>query len=102
MALISVVTTCKGRLEHLRATLPHLMDLPDCEVVVVDYDCPERSGDWVRAEYPSAIVAKVEASPLFNVSHARNVGAAAASTGTWRTATSAHRSTRVRSSKQPS
>ena len=28
-----------------------LMALPDCEVVVVDYDCPDRSGDWVREAF---------------------------------------------------
>jgi len=76
--LISVVTTCKGRLEHLKVTLPHMMALPDCEVIVVDYDCPDGAGDWVRATYPEARVVQVGDRRVFNVSRARNLGVAAA------------------------
>jgi len=80
--LLSAVTTCKGRLEHLKLSLPTLMALPDCEVVVVDYDCPDRSGDWVRATYPAAKVVRAEQRPLFNLAKARNLGVAAA-TSPW-------------------
>jgi glycosyltransferase involved in cell wall biosynthesis len=80
--LISAVTTCKGRLEHLQLTLPTLMALPDCEVVVVDYDCPQRAGDWVRATFPAAIVVHVPDRPHFKVAEARNRGVAAA-TAPW-------------------
>ena len=55
MPLMSAIVTCKGRLEHLKQTLPLLMAMPDSEVIVVDYDCPDRSGDWVRAEHPGAV-----------------------------------------------
>jgi hypothetical protein len=75
--LISAVTTCKGRLEHLQTSLPSLMQLPDCEVIVVDYDCPDRTAEWVCGAYPAARVVKVADKPLFNLSHARNLGAAA-------------------------
>lgn len=82
MPLITVVTTCKGRLEHLKQTLPALMAAPGIEVVVVDYDCPDGAGDWVRGGYPLAKVVSVTARPWFNPSEARNLGAAAAS-GDW-------------------
>lgn len=80
--VLSAITTCKGRLDHLKLTLPHLMALEGCEVVVVDYDCPDGAGDWVRATYPAATVVRVEDRPFFNLSHARNLGAAAA-TAPW-------------------
>ena len=78
MASITFVTTCKGRLEHLRQSLPLMAGQPDAACVVVDYDCPDRCGEWVAASHPAVKVVRVENSPLFNPSHARNLGAAAA------------------------
>jgi hypothetical protein len=77
--LINAVVTCKGRLEHLQFTLPYLLSLPDCEVIVVDYDCPEHAGDWVRATHPQARVVQVADRPIFNLAEARNLGIAVAS-----------------------
>jgi glycosyltransferase involved in cell wall biosynthesis len=74
----SIVTTCKGRLEHLQRSLPSFAAQSDAEVVVVDYDCPQRSGDWVATHFPAAIVERVVDSAVFNLSRARNVGARAA------------------------
>jgi len=82
MPLMSAIVTCKGRLEHLKQTLPLLMAMPDSEVIVVDYDCPEHSGDWVRAEHPDAIVVEAGDRPAFNNAEARNIGAGAA-TSPW-------------------
>lgn len=82
MPLISAITTCKGRLAHLRQTLPSLMALPDCEVVVVDYDCPQGAGDWVRSTFPAAKVVRVAGRPHFKAAEARNRGVAA-STAPW-------------------
>jgi glycosyltransferase involved in cell wall biosynthesis len=82
MPLLTAITTCKGRLEHLKQTLPALMASPDLEVVVVDYDCPDGAGDWVRATWPIAKVVAVADRPTFNRSEAKNLGAAAAS-GDW-------------------
>jgi glycosyltransferase involved in cell wall biosynthesis len=82
MSLLTAITTCKGRLEHLRQSLPTWMAQPDLEVVVVDYDCPDGAADWVRANWPKARVVEVDDRPLFNRSIARNLGAAAAS-GEW-------------------
>ncbi len=82
MALISAITTCKGRLAHLKSTLPSLMALPDCEVVVVDYDCPQAAGDWVQSTFPAAKVVRVRDRPHFKAAEARNRGVAAA-TSPW-------------------
>ncbi|HKU85363.1 MAG TPA: glycosyltransferase family A protein [Casimicrobiaceae bacterium] len=80
--VFSIVTTCKGRLQHLQRSLPTFLAQPDAEVIVVDYDCPEHSGDWVEANYPAAKVERVSAAPRFNLSRARNIGANAA-TAPW-------------------
>jgi glycosyltransferase involved in cell wall biosynthesis len=73
---ISFITTCKGRLHHLKETLPLLMaEAPD-EVILVDYDCPQRAGAWTRENFPSVRVVDVRDAPVFSVSRARNLGAA--------------------------
>jgi len=82
MPLVTAITTCKGRLEHLKQTLPALMASPGLEVVVVDYDCPDHAGDWVRETFPGAKVVSVPDRPWYNHSDAKNLGAAAAS-GEW-------------------
>jgi len=82
MPLVTAITTCKGRLEHLKQTLPALMASPGLEVVVVDYDCPDGAGDWARATWPAAKVVSVSDRPWYNRSDANNLGAAVA-TGDW-------------------
>ena len=78
----SIVTTCKGRLHHLKQTLPRFLAQRDTEVVVVDYDCPDGTKEYVRREHPAAKVVPVIEAPVFNISRARNLGAEAA-TGEW-------------------
>jgi glycosyltransferase involved in cell wall biosynthesis len=80
--MLSIITTCKGRLAHLQQSLPRMAGHPNTEVIVVDYDCPERAGDWVAAEYPEVRVVRVSDAPTFNISHARNLGAQSAR-GQW-------------------
>ena len=80
--VISYVTTCKGRLEHLKQSLPRLMAQPQAEVVVVDYDCPDGAGAWVEKEWPAARVVRVKNTPLFSAARSRNLGAQAAR-GEW-------------------
>jgi glycosyltransferase involved in cell wall biosynthesis len=82
MPQLTAIITCKGRLDHLKQTLPALMVSPELEVVVVDYDCPDHAGDWVRGTWPTARVVAVSDRPVFNRSEAKNLGAAAAS-GDW-------------------
>jgi glycosyltransferase involved in cell wall biosynthesis len=76
MAFITFVTTCRGRLRHLRETLPTFVRQPDAAVVVVDYSCPEACGDWVEANFPHVEVVRSPDSPRFELSRARNLGAA--------------------------
>ncbi|GAB2178954.1 glycosyltransferase family 2 protein [Dongia sp. agr-C8] len=82
MPRFSIVTTCKGRLHHLKESLPRFLKQRDTEVIVVDYDCPDGTGDYVRRVHPEAKVVAVADAPIFNISHARNLGAEAA-TGDW-------------------
>lgn len=72
---ISAVMTCKGRLSHIKQSLPSLVACGFAEIVFVDYDCPEKSGEYVSANFPSVTVIRVSDRPHFNVAHARNVGA---------------------------
>ena len=79
--MLSFVVTCKGRLAALRQTLPLLVGT-GCEVVLVDFDCPDGSGDWAALAHPSARVVRVADAPIFHLTRARNLGAAAA-TSAW-------------------
>jgi glycosyltransferase involved in cell wall biosynthesis len=80
---IAIVTTCKGRLHHLKQTLPLMAAQQPDELIVVDYGCPDGAGDWVEANVPGAKVVRASSpDERFNVSRARNLGAAAA-TSTW-------------------
>lgn len=79
MSQFAFVTTCKGRLHHLQQTLPLIAaEAPD-EIVVVDYNCPQGTGDWVEANFPQAKVVRVTDDPGFHLPRARNLGAAACS-----------------------
>jgi hypothetical protein len=78
----SIVTTCKGRLAHLRQSLPRFLQQADAEVIVVDYDCPDATATAVARDFPAARVVAVENAALFNPADARNRGAAATD-GEW-------------------
>lgn len=78
MPTFSFVTTCKGRLDHLRQTLPSMATQPDAECIVVDYACPDGTADWVQANFPEVRIVRVADAPLFRKAHAQNLGAAAA------------------------
>jgi glycosyltransferase involved in cell wall biosynthesis len=79
---IAFVTTCKGRLHHLKQTLPALVRLNPAEIIVVDYNCPDATADWVEANYPQVKVVRVTDDPGFCLPRARNLGAAQ-STSPW-------------------
>ena len=72
---LSIVTCCKGRLEYLQRALPTFVEQSESEVIVVDYDCPEGTKDWVAAHFPAVRVTTVGDAPIFNLSRARNAGA---------------------------
>ena len=74
----SIITTCMGRLDHLKASLPAMLAQPDCEVIVVDYSCPQDTAGYVAEHFPGARVVKVEGKEVFSNWAARNAGAAGA------------------------
>ncbi|MFO1130698.1 MAG: galactosyltransferase-related protein [Hyphomicrobiales bacterium] len=75
MQKFNLIVTCKGRLMHLKQTLPLFCALPGTEVTVVDYGCPDRCGDWVEVNFPGVKVVRIDDDPGFNPSRARNIAA---------------------------
>jgi len=71
----SIITTCKGRLEHLKQTLPAMLAQKDSEVIVVDYSCPHGTAEYVRENYPDAKVVRLENLKGFSNWRGRNAGA---------------------------
>lgn len=74
MPKLQLITTCMGRLQHLQQTLPTWLAQPDLDVIVVDYSCPQHSGDWAATQGPRVTVVRVPGESHFNVSKARNAG----------------------------
>lgn len=79
---ISIVVLCKGRLHHLKETLPSLVSqdlqgLADYEVLVVDYGCPDGTYSWCREQSaPNLRCVRVDRDTLpLNKCRARNFGA---------------------------
>jgi len=83
---LSIITTCKGRIHHLKQTLPRMMFQWDVkpnsyEVVVVDYGDPDNSYTWAYREaqkmkFKNLIAVKVFNNiKLWNPGRARNIGA---------------------------
>lgn len=75
---VSVIIPCKNRLAHLQETIPFVLkqDYPDFEVVVVDYNCPQSTFQWVsglvspKIKPAIAFVGETE----WSLSGARNYG----------------------------
>jgi hypothetical protein len=82
MAHLTFITTCRGRLSHLQESLPTFTAQPDTATIVVDYGCPDRSGDWVEERFPAVTVVRAGDPPRFELGRARNLGAAEA-TSPW-------------------
>ena len=79
---LAFVTTCMGRLDDLKNTLPRLVAQPRAEVVVVDYSCPQGTGAWVQENFPQVRVVSVTGKTAFDRSDAKNSGVFA-STAPW-------------------
>lgn len=75
----SIITTCMGRLDHLKQTLPRMLEQAETEVIVVDWSCPQDTAGFVAKQFPAAKVVKVEGKAVFSNWAARNAGAAQAS-----------------------
>jgi glycosyltransferase involved in cell wall biosynthesis len=71
-AKMTFVVTCKGRLEHLRRSLPRMAAQKGCKVIVVDSSCPDGAGHWVSSKYPEVTVVFLEDNGTFNPSRSRN------------------------------
>lgn len=82
-----LIVTCMGRLAFLRETAPRLLGRSDLTYCLVDYSCPDRSGDWlegIRDQRTSAaeiVVERVPGRKHFNKCVALNRGAARALRG---------------------
>ena len=75
--LITFVVPVMGRFEHLKRTLPPLAKQPQAEIIVVDYSCPQNSGNWVEEpsqSWSNVRVARYPGQKHFNLSRARNIG----------------------------
>jgi glycosyltransferase involved in cell wall biosynthesis len=77
--MLTIVTTCKGRLANLKQSLP-MMVRTGLPVVVVDYDCPDGTRRYVAENFPQIRIVAIDNEPLFSVSRARNLGAATVAT----------------------
>lgn len=75
----SMITTCKGRLDHLKQTLLLMVQAKPDEIIVVDFDCPDGTRHWIHDNYPTVQVVEIDEAPFFNGAYARNLGAKAAS-----------------------
>jgi glycosyltransferase involved in cell wall biosynthesis len=78
---VSVVFTCKGRLDFLRESLPAVVAQQGTaafDITVVDYGCPDGTFMWLHNEHPGvrAVLVK-DCTEFFNLSRARNIGAMA-------------------------
>jgi glycosyltransferase involved in cell wall biosynthesis len=79
---ISVIVLCKGRLHHLKQTLDSLVGQElngqaECEVLVVDYGCPDGTFDWCKNRgIPNLRCVRVDKDTLpLNKCQAKNFGA---------------------------
>jgi glycosyltransferase involved in cell wall biosynthesis len=77
--MLSLITTCKNRLPHLKQTLPLMLQQPRAEVIVVDYGCEQGTETWVKEHHPQAKLVRVNDDPVFCAARARNMGAKTAS-----------------------
>ena len=71
---LTFIVPCKGRLDHLRASLPRLDAQPNCDVVVVDSRCPDGAADWAAQAFPRTRVVRLDDGGKFNLSRCRNAG----------------------------
>lgn len=77
--MLSLITTCKNRLPHLKQTLPVMLQQPRAEVIVVDYGCEQGTAAWVKEHHPQAKLVQINDDPVFCLARARNMGAKIAS-----------------------
>lgn len=77
-----MITRCKGRRKSLEETLKFFLmqDYPYIEVIVVNYNSPDKLHDWLEDEFPSQLAqgklveVYVPETLYFHHAHSRNVG----------------------------
>lgn len=69
-----------GRLAHLMQTIKGAASQPNINYILVDYSCPEKSGEWAIREYPHIQVVNVPDKKYFDLALARNTGGYSAKT----------------------
>lgn len=87
--MFSIITICKGRLEHLKQTLPSMMYQfnnqmqfrNDYELIVVDYGCPDKTFSYViqffqtRKDLSIKSILVKNQTEQWNPGRCRNIGA---------------------------
>lgn len=79
----AIITTCMGRLAHLKQALASFVEHTPFPIYVVDMECPDGAGRYALETYPSrARIVNVKArrepnseTPLFHKTAALNAGA---------------------------
>jgi hypothetical protein len=70
-----------GRLAHLRHTAPLIIESGAVRYCLVDFSCPDRSGEWLKAAYPDATrdgslcIVDCPGESTFHKTRAQNSGA---------------------------
>lgn len=77
--MISIIIPCKNRLNHLSFTFPLIQKLAgEWEAIVVDYNCPMGTKDFLLKTFPNESRLKVIKAEVgekdWNLSHSRNLG----------------------------
>jgi GT2 family glycosyltransferase len=75
MADLTCVTVCMGRLAFLRQTLGALAAQQGTRCILVDWSCPDHSGEWAALHHPYVNVLRLSGHATINVAAARNAGA---------------------------
>jgi hypothetical protein len=77
---VALVTTCKGRVQHLAQTLPkNIKDNPEAKFVVLSYKDGQDLADYIRANHSSEITSgklafyEYRGTGPFHMAHAKNM-----------------------------
>lgn len=71
---ISIITTCKSRLHHLKQVIHSWINFKPHEIIVVDVKSPDGLSKWLCDNHPTIKIKNLDLDG-FNVSKARNYGA---------------------------
>jgi len=75
--MISIIIPCKNRLDHLKECISGWLNqtYPYLEIIVVDYNCPQKVGDWLNQNHPIVKVVRANVKPNeWNLCASRNLG----------------------------